>query len=196
MLRFTASSGYTDDNDKRSACVASIIRAVVSIQKLHTTDTFREAGYVSIFRSALRFLPRAPVSAQHSPYWGHRNTEADRHCVSAVEINTGIIAAALTTLPVFLSKSGAISFGKSALNSVRTRLFSRSKTSLSSNKPAGSGSKFMVHQKEGSYVELNKVAAWQDGGKEGVSERDIIRTDDYEISTYPDPNIAKAYVPV
>lgn len=185
-----------DNNDKRSACVASIIRAVVSIQTLHTTDTLREAGYVSIFRSALPFLPRGRVSVQHSPYWGYGNIEADQHCLSAVEMNTGIIAAALTTLPIFLSKSGAVSFGKSALSSVRNRLFSRSKTSLFSNKPAGSGSKFKVHNKEESYVELNKVAPWQDGGKEGMSERDIIRTDDYEISTHPDPNIAKAYVPV
>lgn len=196
MLRFTASSGYADNNDKRSACVASIIRAVVSIQKLHTTDTFREAGYVSIFRSALLFLPWGRASVQPSPYRGYRNTEADHHSVSAVEINTGIIAAALTTLPVFLSRSGAVSFGKSALSSIRSRLLSRSKTSLSSNKSTGLGSKFKVHNKEGSYVELDKVAPWQVGGKEGVSESGNIRMDDYEISIHPDPNAAKIYVPV
>lgn len=52
---------YHNADIKGSACVASLVRAIVSIQKLHTTDVLYEAGYVSIFRSVTP-LPKADCS--------------------------------------------------------------------------------------------------------------------------------------
>ena len=92
-LRLTAFCKSKDTNNEASACAASVIRAVVSIQKLHTTDTFREAGYISIFRS----VPLYPPLALGEEASGCTNTE------TAPIPNTGTLK--LIIIPSVLLKS-------------------------------------------------------------------------------------------
>ena len=111
-------------------------------------------------------------------------------------MNTSIIAAAAVSLPVFLSKSGAASFGKSAITSLRSHLFGRSKSSLSDSKNGSSNPKYKKYNENGSYVELNEaenrhVAPWQKDGNAEAGASGILRKDDYEVESLP-----KAYAPV
>lgn len=78
------------------ACAASLVRAIITIQRLHSGDTLYGGSYVIL--------------------------------LGVVEINTGIIAGALTTLPSFISKSGAVPSAQKAISSLRSCLSGRSKT--------------------------------------------------------------------
>ena len=149
------------------------------------------------YRVALTSAVRSDNEA--GPDLGCKFTQTDLLVISAVEINTGIIAGALTVFPVFLSKSGAMSFGKSTLSSLRSRLLGRNKTSFFDRR--SDSSKHKMHNDNGSYVELNKAAKmhttpWQDRAKDGGNGRSIVRTDDYEMTSSVDSNIQNTHVTV
>ncbi|KAF6226143.1 hypothetical protein HO133_009009 [Letharia lupina] len=117
---------------------------------------------------------------------------------TAVEMNTGIIAGSLTTLPTFLKKSGIASFNLSTLESLRTQLFTRSKDPLDDGSTKSNTfsknpfKKSDMHLHGDNYIKLGKIKVTSlDKPQHNASQNDvetdhsnegIFRTDEFDVA--------------
>lgn len=114
-----------------SACTVSVARLVVAVVHLHDADAFWNATLNSELTCVLDSFPSAYGSVVFS------EADIDAH-TSVIEMNVGIIAACMTTLPAFFKESGI--FDTATYDSLRSHLFSSLNRSKASKKDSSSDS--------------------------------------------------------